>query len=331
MGLLCISKYKLYWMKELPTYRQKAPFRQVITILSIPIVRKAGWVATSAPLWIKAARALKARYYNHLSKVDPQGSANAALAAINAGTFDNHEENANMEFGEGFGGPWFLFLTGTFGQNNIALAQTFADRLEDRIAAGEHDPRAQFYFRDNGSGLFNAVPYGATSAPGDAATVGDYLNSIDAPTNIITYTEVKFIEAEANFRLGNFPEAAAAFNEAVKSSILRVTGSPSPEYEAKFASEDAASIQNNGLEKIFTEKHIALFLEFEAWNDWRRSIPAGAAGTVSGIPAITPATSNETNGVFPRRFLYPQGEINNNTNTPEGLTNTDKSILGQII
>ncbi|MBV6647974.1 MAG: SusD/RagB family nutrient-binding outer membrane lipoprotein, partial [Cyclobacteriaceae bacterium] len=292
--------------------------------LVYPSASESSWVAGSAPLWIRTANALKARYYNHLSKVDPAGSAQDALDAIAAGTYTSNADDAKMGFGPEQAGPWFSFLTGTFGQNNIALCQTFIDLLRDRVAVGTDDPRAAFYFRDNGAGLYAGVPYGSINKPGDATGVGDYINTLEGTTNIVTYTEVKFIEAEANFRLDNFPEAAAAYNEAVRSSILRVTGAADPAYEALYANEDAASIQTNGLQKIFTEKHIALFLEHEAWVDWRRSIPAGQPGTTSGIPALTPTTTNETSGVFPRRFLYPQSEVTNNASNVPAAVITDK-------
>ena len=112
---------------------------------------------------------------------------------------------------------------------------------------------------------------------------------------------MKFIESEANFRLDQFGAAATAYNEAVKSSILRVTGTADSTYEANFAVETAASIQTDGLEKIFTEKHIALFLEHENWVDWRRSTPIGDA-TASGIPTISPAIDNETSGAVSKKI-----------------------------
>ena len=282
--------------------------------LIFPQSSESGWVKDSAPLWVRTANALKARYHNHLSKIDPESSAENALAAINAGVFASNKEDAMVSFGPEQTGPWFGFFSSTFGQNNIALCQTFVDLLKDRVAAGEHDPRAAFYFSN---GISDAVPYGSNDKPEGVNEFGPYLNTQNAPTNLITYIEIKFIEAEANFRLGRFADAASAYNEAVKSSILKVTGASHPAYEAAFASEDATSIQTNGLEKIFTEKHIALFLEHENWVDWRRSIPPGAAGTVSGIPSLTPSENNETNGVFPRRFLYPQSEVANNPNTPK--------------
>ena len=71
-----------------------------------------------------------------------------------------------MIFGPEQTGPWNSFLIGTFGQNNIALCNTFMNLLEDRVAPGVHDPRAAFYFKENDDGgLFNGVNYGSLTIP----------------------------------------------------------------------------------------------------------------------------------------------------------------------
>jgi hypothetical protein len=293
--------------------------------LIFPATTQVAWRANSLPRWIKTANALKARMHNHLSKVNPQGSATAALQAIDAGTFVNNAEELKVVFGStnDAAGPWFGFFLGTFGLNNIGICQTFIDLLKDRIEPGVHDPRLRFFVQER-NGDFIGTPVGATTLVANASPVGPYINAPNAPTNIVTYAEVKFIEAEASFRLGQFERAAQAYNDAVKASLLRVTGTAQPAYEAIYASETAASIQDNGLQKIFTEKHIALFLQTESWTDWRRSIPANAPGTTSGIPTLAPPSNNGTNGVFPRRFLYPQTEFDNNgANVPVKLL-TDK-------
>lgn len=292
-----------------------------------PATSEALWRTNSIPRWIKTVNALKARYQNHLSKIDAQGSAQKALDAIAAGTFTSNADELKVSFGStsDTAGPWYQFLQGSFGLNNIAISQEFITLLNDRVSPGVDDPRLRFYVTDNvgspdADGNYIGTPYGAT-IPTGAAKFGPYVNTPGAPTNIITYAEVKFIEAEANFRLNKFTEAAAALNAAIKASILRVTGAADAAYEAKYASETAATIQVDGLQKIFTEKYIALFLETEAWTDWRRSIPAGAAGTTNGIPAIKVLSADVTgtNGVFPRRFLYPTSEIDNNV---ENITST---------
>lgn len=296
-------------------------------MLTPPANSEASWRTNSLPRWIKTANALKARYHNHLSKLDPEGSADAALAAIAAGTFLSNAEEMKVAFGTGTNdsaGPWFSFLLGTFGLNNINVCATFVNLLRDRVAPGVNDPRLPFYVSPNASNQFVGTPLGATSIGSTSSRLGPFINTNAAPTNIITYAEIKFIEAEARFRKNQFAEAAEALNDAIKANILRVTGAPSPAYEAIYASENETTIQVNGLQKIFTEKYIAMFLQTEAWVDWRRSIPTGAAGTVSGIPALTPPPNNETSGVFPRRFLYPQNELVANSANVPSKTLTDK-------
>lgn len=288
--------------------------------LIYPSANENAWRTNSLPKWVKAANSLKARYANHLSKVDPQGSANNVLAAINAGAFQGNADDMNVVFGTSpdAAGPWFGFLQGTFGQNNIALCEVFVSKLRDRLGEGVHDPRLPFYVAPNANGQFVGAPYGAPSIPAGTSRPGNYVFTPGSPTNFMTYSELKFIEAEARMRLGQFDLAATAFNDAVKASVLRVTGTTNPEFEAAFAAETAATLQEGGMAKLFNEKHIDMFLQTESWVDWRRSIPAGAAATVSGIPTISPAPNNLTDGAFPRRFLYPPSELDNNSaNIPE--------------
>jgi hypothetical protein len=288
--------------------------------LIYPAANENAWRANSLPKWIKAANSLKARYANHLSKVDPQGSASSALEAISAGAFQSNADDLKVIFGNSpdAAGPWFGFLQGTFGQNNIAICEVFVSKLRNRVAVGVNDPRLPFYVAPNSNGQFVGAPYGAPSIPAGTSRPGNYVFSPGSPTYFMTYAELKFIEAEARMRLNQFDQAAIAFNEAVKASVLRVTGSPNPTFEALFASETGASLQSGGMAKLFNEKYIDMFLQTESWVDWRRSIPAGAAPTVSGIPTISPAPNNLTDGAFPRRFLYPPSELDNNaSNIPE--------------
>lgn len=290
-----------------------------------PATNENNWRTNSRPRWIKLAQAFKARYHNHLSKVDPAGSATAALAAIDAGTFVSNSEEPKPIFGS-FSGPWFPFFNTTFGDNNVGVSQRIINLLRNRIAPGDDDPRLPFYVKTRSAtpvvgGLYIGTPNGVASKPANAVVVGNYLNSQSASTPILNYSEVKFIEAEAALRLNQDTRAAVAFNSAVTASLQRVTGTVDAEYIALYGSETAATIT---LEKILTEKHIDLYLQTEAWNDWRRSIPEGAAPTVSGIPTLLASPSNTTSGAFPRRFIYPNRELVNNSTHVPSVTNLSR-------
>jgi hypothetical protein len=284
------------------------------------------WRTNSRPRWIKLARAAKARYSNHLSKVDPAGSATAALAAIDAGTFVSNAEEPKPVFGTQFGGPWFPFFNTSFGENNVGVSQRIIDLLRDRVSPGQDDPRLPFFVKPTTGGLYTGTPNGSPSKPAGAVVVGDYINRQAAPSPILNYSEVKFIEAEAALRLNQNVRAASAFNAAVSASLQRVTGTANAAYVALYGSETDLTIT---LEKIFTEKHIDLYLQTEAWTEWRRSIPTGASGTTSGIPTLAPSPSNTTSGVFPRRFIYPNNEVVNNSNNVPSVTNLNKVFWDQ--
>ncbi|MFD2035300.1 SusD/RagB family nutrient-binding outer membrane lipoprotein [Belliella marina] len=279
------------------------------------------WRANSKPKWIMLARAMKARYHNHLSKVDPQGSATATLAAIDAGTFASNADQPNVLFGSEFAGPWFPFFQTTFGENNVAISQRIIDLLRDRVAPGVDDPRLPFYVSATTGGLYLGTPNGSASKPQGSVIPGPYLNRREAPTPILNYSELKFIEAEAALRAGQAGRAATAYNAAVSASLQRVTGTANPLYILLYGSETGITLT---FEKIMTEKHIDMFLQAEAWTDWRRSTPEGAANTVSGIPMLEPSPSNSTQGAFPRRFIYPNREVVNNSSNVPNVTNQDR-------
>ncbi len=273
------------------------------------------WRQNSLPRWIMLARALQARYHNHLSKVDPAGSATATLAAIDAGTFLSNADQPVISFGSEFAGPWFPFFQTTFGENNVGISQRFIDLLRDRVGEGQDDPRLSRFVRATTGSLYVGVPNGSTFRPAGTVLPGPYLNSREAPTPLFNYSELKFIEAEAALRAGQAARAATAYNAAVAASLQRITGAVSADYIAQYGSETASSIT---FERIMEEKHIDLFLQPEAWVDWRRTIPVGAPSSASGIPELQVSPSNTTQGNFPRRFIYPNREVvNNSANVPD--------------
>jgi hypothetical protein len=103
--------------------------------------------------------------------------------------------------------------------------------------------------------------------------------------------EQKFIEAEAALESGDKPRAATAHNEAVTAS-LEQWGVSDAAYLAANAAETDATIS---LEKIMTQKYIALYYQTETWNDWRRT----------GFPALIPSDGQSK---IPTRWPMSQSE-----------------------
>jgi hypothetical protein len=242
--------------------------------------------------WINTAWILKARYANRLSKRDATGSATNALNFLS--NIDPTMPDCMSIHGEASNeaNQWYAFQQDR--GNYMQMGEFFIELLKSI-----NDPRLPFYALPNLDGEYIGSPKNeSNTSTSDWGPYAGTTNETDLP--LVTYFEAKFIEAEANLRLGNNVEAAAAYNEAVKASVLKVTGAPDPAFEALYAAEDAASIT---LEKIMTQKYIAMFTQPEAWADWRRT----------NLPVLEPNPDGDVAGI-PRRFPTCRSERNYNTN-----------------
>jgi len=72
-------------------------------------------------------------------------------------------------------------------------------------------------------------------------------------------------------------------------------------------------VGNLTMDHIMTQKYIGLFVQPEAFSDWRRT----------GIPSLTPVAGSEV----PRRWYYPENEYLFNSNAPA----RDDQILFQRV
>ncbi len=243
--------------------------------------------------WINAAYIIKARYANRLSQIDPSGSATQVLANLSKTKADQPDMNAVFYDIAGSFNQWYDFLSNRAGY--IKMGKFFVDYLKTT-----NDPRlTAFVAQDEKGGYSGLAPEEsdntAVSDPGPAVA------SPDSPTPLATYVEAKFLEAEAQLRLGKAAEAAAAYNEAVITSVKRTTGSEiSATFKQQTASETAASIS---LEKIINQKYVALFTSTESYNDWRRT----------GFPQLKPNQISQQKAI-PLRLPTSQEERNYNRN-----------------
>jgi len=225
-----------------------------------------------AKKWELTARVLKARYANRLSKRDASGSATTTLNILD-GAYAAGLADGSSDLMASFGGAtnewnqWFAFEDSRAGY--LTMNEFFLSLL-----AG--DPRLPLYAA------------GSATDP-----VGPYYASLDSELPLVTYYEAKFLEAEAAFRANQPLRAATAYNDAVTANLTKL-GVADPVFLAANASEDAGSISLN---KIMTQKYIALFTQGEVWTDWRRT----------NIPALT-ANSPAFITEIPRRFPTAQNE-----------------------
>ncbi|MBP7272462.1 MAG: SusD/RagB family nutrient-binding outer membrane lipoprotein [Saprospiraceae bacterium] len=246
--------------------------------------------------WIATANTLRARYALRLSKIDNNAAA-TALGYIDEGGIGSAADDCVVRFGATAtnANPWFQFEDQ---RGDVVMGKFFVDLL-----VNTNDPRAGLFAADPSAG---GSPAGIPNA--DASRFGAFYASSDSYVPLVTFAESKFIEAEAAFRTNNATRAATAFNDGVKGALAAV-GASDAAYEAANANETAATIS---LEKILTQKYIALYTQPESFADWRRT----------GIPNI-PLADGQTK--FPRRFPYPQSErLYNSPNYISGVTAFDR-------
>jgi len=257
-------------------------------------------------LWTKAAYALKARFHNRLSNINPQQSATLALDAASK-SFESPEESMIFtSFNTDATGqhPWFQELND---RSHHAVSTTI-----DGILVGLNDPRREHFFGTVGGEIVPA-PNGTAIADqgGDIySRASSNVVYATAPMPLMTYDELKFIEAEANLRLDQDQEAYDAYLDAVESAMGR--GGIAEEDVTEYLDQNSIAPGAEALdqEDILLQKYISfwLFQPIEAYNDYRRT----------GIP-----TMNNTVSPPPARFPYSQDEIAANpANIPDvALTN----------
>jgi len=240
--------------------------------------------------WIKAAYSLKARYAIHLSNRNA-AYATEALGYIANGMTSNADD-LKFDFGTSPSeyGPVYQFEDE---RGDVANEDYFFDML-----AADSDPRELIYEWFNGDEIYYA---------------GIYYGDKDSPVELMTYTELMFIAAEAALANGDQATAITYLKAAVTANINKYMGyvdaydDAAPAWlTAKEAELDAMATLD--METIMMQKYIAQYLKPESYVDYRRT----------GYPALTPHLAA---GV-PTRFPYPTNERLYNSSTPSSTKYT---------
>ncbi len=255
--------------------------------------------------WITAAYSLKARYLNRLSNIDPAGSAADALAAASNGfasseddfTFDNWSDDLGHE------NTWYQEENE---RRHHAVSVTFFNILDE-----VNDPRIPLFITRVGGEYVPAQ--NGTSQQDQAGVIysriSDNVIHPTAPLPVMTYAELKFIEAECHLRKAS-PDAAAALAayEAGLDAALEQAGVETGQAQAYKAQPEImpADAANLTLDMIYRQKYIHLwpYGAVEAYAEWRRT----------GFPSLTNPFDT------PRRFPYPQNEISGNAENVPNVT-----------
>lgn len=269
--------------------------------------------------WIKTAHALKARWLNQLTK-RPEYNADAVLTEL-ASAYTSSADDAEVTQFD-VRNPWAqvavdnasLILGGW-------LSEHFVNAMNG-TTYGIADPRLPLITNLTQFGDYRGTRNGAgrvgsgTDNEESVLTVGGWYSSTNSPLSIISFAELKFIEAEARFRKGQLPEAYAAYLEGIRASMNKLGVSASDRETYVTAASVSVGSANISLALIMKEKYKALFLNPETWNDARRfdyqyqdfQLPVNVVTTT-----------------FIRRFVYPDVENSRNgANVPDVTDVTQK-------
>lgn len=260
--------------------------------------------------WIESAYTLKARFYMH---VKDYGSAYAA--AQNGISSSNNSMN----------GPH-----GTAAEDSNLNYQFFAievrqsDLIVSNFMSGLMNPTSPTYrgnSKTNERGRNNF--YFTTNSLGVQPNITNGYAAQSAPSALITYQENLLILAEAGFRTNGFDNGLLHLNNfrAFMASGGYLTNANSSDilYDAYNAADfapggienlEGINAENALLREILEERYITLFGQIESFSDTRRT----ENETIVRVPVV-PNIGN----VLPQRFIYPQSEIDRNSNMPNPI------------
>jgi hypothetical protein len=178
---------------------------------------------------------------------------------------------------------WYQFMrdrSGYIGGGDY-LVPSMVARSDPRLAA--------YYSQASGGG------YRARGSLLSTQTGG--YGSLDFATPIVTCAEAAYIRAEAQYRLGNVTGARTAAIEGLVCEEGRLTVNLQSLKDRVTAASGQAL-----LDEIMLQKYTALFLNIEAYNDWKRTCLPRISQRPGGVPA---------------RLYYGQEERQTNPNIPE--------------
>jgi hypothetical protein len=260
--------------------------------------------------WIRTAHALKARLLNQLSKTtqyNPTAILTELAAAYTSTAHDAFITTFNVR------NPWAQAALNNAAQSlDVWLSQHYVNQMRDTPTYKNPDPRLPLIASRTKPLFANAgYPYlgtrngkgrvgtGTTQDESYLSTTGFY-SSDKSPLYIITYEEIKFIEAEVAFRTNDKTRAYNAYLAGINANMSKLGVTTTAYVNDPSVSVGAAALT---LDLIFREKYRALFLMPVTWDDARRfdykymlfQLPLGAKTTT-----------------FVRRLVYPTVETSRN-------------------
>ena len=269
----------------------------------------------SAP-WLEVAWTLKARFFMH---TEQYGEAYSA-AQNGISSFENSLYSPHTDALTASNLNWQFFANGTRGPDLVV-----SDFIVSLVNPQTDNPIAENYrgnAKTNEAARYNFLfEFNDVGFQPNQSDEGFGGQTTSAP--MVTYMENLLILAEAGARSQGFDTGLGHLNDFREfmnnGGYLANPDSANLQYEAYetvdfenggIENADNIARDNSLLREILEERYITLFSQIEVFNDTRRTLEESAVRV-----QVQPNTGNQ----LPERFLYPNTEINRNSNIPSPI------------
>lgn len=260
-------------------------------------------------IWLEVAHTLKARIYMYTKEYEA-----AYEAALNGISEPSHSLLAVHHEAQDAQNLYYQLMTGNrgedFSSNNAYILELLSEAGSNYRGNAKTDERARFNYYFTTEGGIVKPNYNDDNG----------FASITAEFPLISYQENELILAEAGVRTNGFESGLNHLN--TYRAYLNDGGYIHEDYHEQgllYEPYTAADFSSGGLEnsngelsqvnallrEILEERYITFFGQIEGFNDLRRT----ANENDVKVPVV-PTGGNE----IPKRFLYPQTEIDSNPN-----------------
>lgn len=253
--------------------------------------------------WKKFANSIKLRLAMNLADVDPATSKAKAEAAIASGVMTSSTDSYSLPFDGGtFTNPVYDDLVAS-GRLDFVPSEQVINMMNTKA-----DPRRDVWFTKV-DGVYKGGVFGSLNPYSNYSHISSFFLSPNAPANLLSYTEVLFLKAEAAARGYNAGDSAENLFAAAQQASMTENGVSSADAATYLAAHPYDA--SNWKKSIGEEAWIALFNRaFAAWNFTRRL----------DFPAFQNPVNSRTGGV-PVRMPYSDQEfVLNKTNVTAAAT-----------
>jgi hypothetical protein len=292
----------------------------------------ANWNITN---WVKFANTLKLKLYLRMSYAKP-AEAEAGVKKMYASGAQFLDVDASVKVFQDApdkSNPLYEYNFRKLNTDaNLKASMTFLSFLQ-----ANSDPRIPSYYQaSTGSNpaTYTALHQGDFNAPSNTANNSVSKAKVGAtdPVDLISLAESNFLQAEALERYFGGVGAKAKYDAGVTAAFSRLGYSAAPFIAAggKYAYPTAGNLEQK-VEAIIVQKwaSMANAHALEAFFERNRTGYPRTSPVYSTSPSYVPGQfvyplNGVTNGLFPKRLLFPDEERSKNSNTPDEKKITDK-------